>query len=98
MPLHYICLLIDLFNREIIEHSVGTKKDASLVYQAFMHSNRCLKDIQIFHSDRGNEFNNGLLPTCTCGGNNETEWIQQCFSKWTAMSCIYSKFERKQMY
>nr|WP_281749634.1 ATP-binding cassette domain-containing protein [Spiroplasma ixodetis] len=40
----------------------------------------------------------GLLPTCTCGGNNETEWIQQCFSNWTAMSCIYSKFERKQMY
>ncbi len=42
--------------------------------------------------------NYGLLPTCTCGGNNETEWIQQCFSNWTAMSCIYSKFERKQMY
>ncbi|BDT04962.1 hypothetical protein [Spiroplasma ixodetis] len=40
----------------------------------------------------------GLLPTCTCGGNNETEWIQQCFSNWTAMSCIYSKFKRKQMY
>ncbi len=57
----YICLLIDLFNREIIGHSVGTKKDASLVYQAFMHSNRCLKDIQIFHSDRGNEFNNKII-------------------------------------
>ncbi len=39
-----------------------------------------------------------FLPTCTCGGNNETEWVQQCFSNWTAMSCIYSKFERKQMY
>ncbi|WP_422397828.1 IS3 family transposase [Spiroplasma endosymbiont of Apeira syringaria] len=58
---NYICLLIDLFNREIIGHSVGTKKDASLVYQAFMHSNRCLKDIQIFHSDRGNEFNNKII-------------------------------------
>lgn len=33
-----------------------------------------------------------------CGGNNDTEWIHQCFSNWTAMSCIYSKFERKQMY
>ncbi|WP_400255114.1 IS3 family transposase [Spiroplasma endosymbiont of Cleonymus obscurus] len=59
---NYICLLIDLFNREIIGHSVvGTKKDASLVYQAFMQSNRCLKDIQIFHSDRGNEFNNKTI-------------------------------------
>ncbi|WP_338987629.1 IS3 family transposase [Spiroplasma endosymbiont of Dasysyrphus albostriatus] len=58
---NYICLLIDLFNHEIIGHSVGTKKDASLVYQAFMQSNRCLKNIQIFHSDRGNEFNNKMI-------------------------------------
>ncbi len=58
---NYICLLIDLFNREIIGDSVGTKKDASLVYQAFMQSNRCLKNIQIFHTDRGNEFNNKTI-------------------------------------
>ncbi len=58
---NYICLLIDLFNREIIGHSVGTKKDASLVYQAFMQSNRCLKNMQIFHTDRGNEFNNKTI-------------------------------------
>ena len=58
---NYICLLIDLYNREIIAHSVGTKKDASLVHQAFMQANRCLKDIQIFHSDRGNEFNNKII-------------------------------------
>ncbi|WP_286642088.1 hypothetical protein [Spiroplasma ixodetis] len=37
------------------------KKDASLVNQAFMQSNRCLKDIEIFHSDRGNEFNNKMI-------------------------------------
>ncbi|BET39637.1 hypothetical protein SAP269_22260 (plasmid) [Spiroplasma ixodetis] len=58
---NYICLLIDLYNREIIGHSVGTKKDASLVYQTFMCSNRCLKNIQIFHSERGNEFNNKTI-------------------------------------
>ncbi|BET39506.1 hypothetical protein SAP269_20950 [Spiroplasma ixodetis] len=58
---NYICLLIDLHNREIIGHIVGTKKDASLLYQAFMCSNRCLKNIQIFHSDRGNEFNNKTI-------------------------------------
>ncbi|WP_375318309.1 hypothetical protein [Spiroplasma endosymbiont of Virgichneumon dumeticola] len=22
------------------------------------------------------ELKNGLLPTCTCGGNNEIEWVQ----------------------
>ncbi|WP_353307184.1 IS3 family transposase [Spiroplasma ixodetis] len=58
---NYIRLLIDLYNREIIGHSVVTKKDASLVYQAFMCSNHCLKNIQIFHSDRGNEFNNKTI-------------------------------------
>nr|WP_286641847.1 IS3 family transposase [Spiroplasma ixodetis] len=26
-----------------------------------MQSNRCLKDIEIFHSDRGNEFNNKMI-------------------------------------
>lgn len=32
---HYICLLVDLFNREIIEYSCGTNKDAAFVYRAF---------------------------------------------------------------
>ncbi|WP_286642799.1 hypothetical protein [Spiroplasma ixodetis] len=39
----------------------GVKKDTSLVNQAFMQSNRCLKDIEIFHSDCGNEFNNKMI-------------------------------------
>ncbi|WP_339042484.1 hypothetical protein [Spiroplasma endosymbiont of Apeira syringaria] len=62
-------------------------------------TNPCFKyNITWEENRKGFKINNGLLPTCTCGGNNETEWIQQCFSNWTAMSCIYSKFERKQMY
>ena len=36
---HYICLLINLFNREIVGYSAGAKKDASLVYVAFMNTN-----------------------------------------------------------
>ena len=32
---HYICLILDLFNREIIGYSCGEKKDASLVKEAF---------------------------------------------------------------
>ncbi|WP_286641117.1 hypothetical protein [Spiroplasma ixodetis] len=45
-----------------------------------------------------NEKINGLLPTCTCGENNEIEWVQQCFSNRTGLFKIYSKFEEKQMY
>lgn len=32
---HYICILVDLFNREIIGSSAGPNKDAILVAQAF---------------------------------------------------------------
>ena len=55
---HYICVLLDLFNREIIGHSVGPKKDAELVKQAFMNSSITLSDIELFHTDRGSEFKN----------------------------------------
>ncbi len=33
---NYICVLIDLFNREIIGYSAGEHKTAELVKQAFM--------------------------------------------------------------
>ena len=58
---HYVCLLIDLWNREIIGWSVGRRKDAELVKQAFYRINYPLSDINIFHTDRGNEFKNRLI-------------------------------------
>lgn len=58
---NYICVLIDLFNREIIGYSAGPNKNATLVKQAFQTINGNLKDIQIFHTDRGNEFKNLLI-------------------------------------
>ena len=58
---NYICLLINLFNREIIGYSAGAKKDASLVYNAFMNSNINLSKVKIFHTDRGNEFKNKVI-------------------------------------
>lgn len=64
---HYICLIVDLHNREIIGHSAGPQKDARLVYQAFASIKHDLGKIKIFHTDRGNEFKNnaidGLLDT-----------------------------------
>jgi len=58
---HYVCFLVDLFNREIIGHSVGPHKDAALVYKAFAGVKINLQDIQLFHTDRGNEFKNELI-------------------------------------
>jgi putative transposase len=58
---NYICVLVDLFNREIIGYSAGAHKTAALVKQAFQSVKENLKDIHIFHTDRGNEFKNKLI-------------------------------------
>jgi len=55
---HYVCILIDLFNREIIGHSAGPHKDAALVSRAFATVEGDLSQIQWFHTDRGSEFKN----------------------------------------
>ena len=58
---NYVCILVDLFNREIIGHSAGVHKDSQLVYNAFATVNTDLRNIQMFHSDRGSEFKNALI-------------------------------------
>lgn len=58
---NYICILLDLYNREIIGYAAGKNKDANLVYKAFTKVNRPLEKIKILHTDRGNEFKNNLI-------------------------------------
>lgn len=58
---NYICVLVDLYNREIIGFSAGKNKDAALVSKAFSTVKVNLNTIQIFHTDRGNEFKNQLI-------------------------------------
>ena len=57
----YVCLIIDLFNREIIGYSAGKNKTAELVYEAFLNSSVNLSQIRIFHTDRGSEFKNKII-------------------------------------
>ena len=57
----YVCILLDLHNREIIGYSSGTHKDAQLVHAAFVRVNVSLSQIQMFHTDRGSEFDNALI-------------------------------------
>ena len=57
----YICILLDLYNREIIGYSSGTRKDAALVHSAFSSVKINLSNIQVFHTDRGSEFDNMLI-------------------------------------
>lgn len=55
---HYICILVDLYNREIIGYSAGPQKNAELVQRAFTTVKYNLKSLKLFHTDRGKEFKN----------------------------------------
>lgn len=58
---NYICLIVDLWNREIIGYAAGKQKTAELVYRAIRKISYDLSRINIFHTDRGNEFKNKLI-------------------------------------
>src|SRR5699024_1797383 len=55
---HYICILVDLYNREIIGFSAGPHKTAALVQRAFASVPYTLNKLKIFHTDHGNENEN----------------------------------------
>lgn len=57
----YICFIIDLFNREIIGYSSGPNKTVDLVHQALATIKEDLHNIEIFHADRGKEFDNHTI-------------------------------------
>ena len=58
---NYICLMLDLYNREIVGYSAGAHKDAELVRKALYSIKYDLREISLFHSDRGNEFKNRII-------------------------------------
>ena len=58
---HYICLLVDLAGRDIVGYAAGRKRDAKLVRQAFYRADINLRNIDIFHTDRGSEFKNEIV-------------------------------------
>jgi len=78
---HYVCLFVDLFNREIVGASAGPNKDAALVYKALSTIKGNLSDVQLFHTDRGSEFDNQLMAEAT-----ETFGIKRSLS---AKGCPY---------
>ena len=58
---NYICLMLDLYNREIVGYTAGKHKDADLVRKAITTIKYDLNKIEIFHTDRGNEFKNNII-------------------------------------
>ncbi|QCS54855.1 IS3 family transposase [Priestia flexa] len=58
---YYICVFVDLFNREIVGFSTGKNKDALLVYRALSSIKGNLHTVQMFHTDRGREYKNQVI-------------------------------------
>lgn len=58
---NYVCTIIDLYNREIIGYAAGKNKDAALIKKAFYSCKYPLTEIEIFHSDRGLEYDNSSI-------------------------------------
>lgn len=57
----HICLPIDLYDRGIVGHAAGARKDADPVKAAFATVTFPLFGIDVFHSDGGSEFDNAAL-------------------------------------
>ena len=58
---NYVCLLVDLYNREVVGHSAGPWKDTRLVRSAFATLSFPISNIEVFHMDRGSEFDNAEI-------------------------------------
>ena len=57
----YVCLPIDLHDREIVGRAAGERKDAGLVRSAFATLGFPLDGMEVFRTDRGPEFNNAAI-------------------------------------
>lgn len=55
---NYVCLLVDLHNREIVGRAASGRKDSRLVKAAFTTLGFPLTDIDVLRTDRGSEFAN----------------------------------------
>lgn len=70
---HYVCFILDLFNREIVSYSRGPNKSVDLVLQAIGTIKQPLDAIEIFHTDRGKEFDYILLDSILHFYKNDLE-------------------------
>ena len=80
---HYICLFVDLFNREIIGMSTGKHKSVDLVLRALSSIKDNLHRVAIFHTDRGKEFDSACIENAlTTFGIQQSLGINRiCISK-----------------
>jgi len=58
---HYLCIMLDLCGRFLDGYAVRASKGAKLTEEALLSIKCDLREIEIFHSDKGSEFLNKLI-------------------------------------
>jgi transposase InsO family protein len=58
---YYLCVLLDLCGRKILGSAIGSQRNAKLVETAFYSVQTDLRNINLFHTDRGSEFKNHIV-------------------------------------
>jgi transposase InsO family protein len=53
---HYLCPMLDLGNRRIVGSALNRSRDSKLTKAAFFSISFDLREIRLFHTDRGKEF------------------------------------------
>lgn len=66
---HYICIICDLYNREIVGYGCHATKSAVLVKETLLSMKVDFKRIKVFHTDRGKEFDNQLIESVLDNNN-----------------------------
>lgn len=61
---HYLCVIVDVSNRESVRPSTGKHKNAQLIMDVISHIPINLKSVKLFHSNRAKAFDNHLLDEC----------------------------------
>lgn len=54
----YLCTIVNIATRQIVGYSAGEHKNADLVEKAFAKISMSLFEAELFHTDRGREFDN----------------------------------------
>lgn len=97
----YICVLIDLFNREVVGWSAGKSKTPELVTAAFAMAGIDWRKVMVFHTDRGMEFcarlidefldRNGIIRSLSRPGTPHDNAVSESFYK-----TVKKEFVKKQ--
>ena len=98
---YYICVIIDLYSRKVVAHSISQKHSTQLITGAFKNAfkTRQPDDGLIFHSDRGSQYTahamEKLLKSCKAE-HSFSPTCKPCHN--AVMESFFSSMKKKELY